>query len=262
VVLALALVTVSALRVRVLLGGSGGPLRAIAALRFAWVHLRADVHPNLTSAAASIDTPIGLASVAWHTAFGTCGVVPLGAVLNLTCGGGVFTGVSFASFGTPSGACPALSLGSCNANASMQVVAQACVGKVRSHSRHDPFPSSTQRTHAHAQGMLGRTKRSGSACYILCRVCAMSPVFAVCCLLRIPIVLGRPKPLWCVFPLCGRRRVVPCWQATMRSVGTPVRTSTSSSVRTVRLQAGCVDCVPSRDGPPVCAPAPTGSTLN
>ena len=40
-----------------------------------------------------------------------------------------FTGVCYASFGTPTGACPSLAYSACNSNRSVALVAAACVGK-------------------------------------------------------------------------------------------------------------------------------------
>lgn len=89
---------------------------------------------TLTRAAASVDTATGIVATAWDAAppnTGTCVVVPEHANATLAClGGGSFTAVSFASFGTPTGACPStLAYSSCNANTSMAVAAAACVGK-------------------------------------------------------------------------------------------------------------------------------------
>ena len=74
----------------------------------------AGAHPNVTSASASIDAPSGFISVDWTqrtTGGGDCGVAPENSDLTLSCvaagaGTGVFTGVTFASFGTPTGSCP------------------------------------------------------------------------------------------------------------------------------------------------------------
>jgi len=106
-----------------------------------WTNLRVEppnvVLANVSSAAASIDTAIGLAQVSWTTAApsGTCGYVQENSVLNLTClplhgqPNGLFTGVKFASFGTPAGSCPSFSVGSCNSDKSVSTVTAACVGK-------------------------------------------------------------------------------------------------------------------------------------
>lgn len=100
---------------------------------------------NLTSAAASIDSPMGLVAVSWQlqsgTAAGPCGDVAEHDTLTLTCAAPpagaagatppAFTSVAFASFGTPTGSC-STGLGvnaSCNAPTSAAVAAAACVGK-------------------------------------------------------------------------------------------------------------------------------------
>ena len=98
----------------------------------------AGAHPNVTSASASIDSLAGLISVDWtqKAASGAgCDVAPENSNAVLTCIGaggksGLFTGVAFASFGTPTGSCPGpFAKGSCDAAASATVVAAACVGK-------------------------------------------------------------------------------------------------------------------------------------
>jgi len=99
------------------------------------------IFSQLTYAGASIDSTMGLVSSSWtvpnHPAQGS--VCSAGAEseksLTLTCGnkGKTFTGVAFASYGTPTGSCsegwavnPA-----CHANTSMAVVSAACLGKNR-----------------------------------------------------------------------------------------------------------------------------------
>jgi hypothetical protein len=63
-------------------------------------------------------------------ASGTCGSVREGQVLTLSCPAGqVIAGVSFASYGTPSGSCGSFVKSACDANGSMQVVAASCIGK-------------------------------------------------------------------------------------------------------------------------------------
>lgn len=93
---------------------------------------------QLTYAGASIDSTMGRVSSAWvtppHPAQGdVCGMVPEKANLTFTCHtpGKAFTGVAFASFGTPIGNC---SSGwavdpTCHAPTSMDVVKKACVGQ-------------------------------------------------------------------------------------------------------------------------------------
>ena len=59
-----------------------------------------------------------------------CGTVAEGASLSLVCGGGVFTGIQFASYGTPTGGCGGgFTASSCSAASSAGVVAGLCVGK-------------------------------------------------------------------------------------------------------------------------------------
>jgi hypothetical protein len=60
-----------------------------------------------------------------------CGSQGEGSSLQLQCNdaGAIIDKILFASFGNPSGACPALAKGSCNAPNSTAVVAAACVGK-------------------------------------------------------------------------------------------------------------------------------------
>ena len=92
-----------------------------------------DANLSISWAAASIDSSMGMVSSAWNTVPGgngaQCGTVAENGVLDLECPGGVFTGVSFASFGTPAGACPTFTKGSCDAASSVDVVTKLCVGK-------------------------------------------------------------------------------------------------------------------------------------
>lgn len=98
---------------------------------------------SLSACAAACLSNSSCISFNWgsiSTVFGSCGIVhecypgnssSCPSNLNLDCPGGTFTGVSFASFGTPivgSGSC-SYSLGSCDASESVAVVAAACVGK-------------------------------------------------------------------------------------------------------------------------------------
>ena len=58
-----------------------------------------------------------------------CASVPQNSNATLACPpGSVITAVTFASYGTPTGVCRAFSLGTCNAESSVSVVAAACVG--------------------------------------------------------------------------------------------------------------------------------------
>ena len=76
---------------------------------------------------------MGMVSSAWNTNAGAngaqCGSVGENSVLDLECPGGVFTGVTFASYGTPTGSCPTFKKGACDAAASVDVVTKLCVGK-------------------------------------------------------------------------------------------------------------------------------------
>ena len=129
---------------------------------------RATTHPNLTSASGSFQSIRGAVAVDWAaapSAFSLRATVPANAVAEVrlpfprgtapgallategappqTCaakapentsvrfacpGGATVSGVAFASFGTPSGACGAFAVGACNAANSTAVVAAACVG--------------------------------------------------------------------------------------------------------------------------------------
>ncbi len=94
---------------------------------------------QLNFAAASIDSTMGLVESSWAVASpppavgDVCAVAEEAAkTLTLTCASGkAFTGVAFASFGTPVGSCSSgLAVNpACNANTSAALVAAACVGK-------------------------------------------------------------------------------------------------------------------------------------
>ena len=91
---------------------------------------------QLSSASASIDSAMGAVASGWATpakpAVGSvCATAPENAVLNMTCRKSTFSGVAFASFGTPTGTCSTgLAVNpSCNAATSRSVVIAACVGK-------------------------------------------------------------------------------------------------------------------------------------
>ena len=92
---------------------------------------------EVTSASASIDTPQGLVSVDWDSNYkvgGSCGTdienPSRPTYLKLSCASGKFTGVAFASFGTPSGSCDnGFTKGKCDSPNSVAKVAAACVGK-------------------------------------------------------------------------------------------------------------------------------------
>ena len=93
-----------------------------------WNHIRFSpaLHDSasLTAATASVDTPKGVASIEWTTKAntGSCGSVPENKRLHLFCSSGTFTGVVFASFGTPSGTCGNFTKGSCDAPTSVDKV--------------------------------------------------------------------------------------------------------------------------------------------
>lgn len=137
----------------IMFGGSGDWLyRSIAGIRRnagarSWTSLT--IKPpasvpssNLSYASASIDTPMGTVAVAWadisgDVSYAACGVGEEHANLTLTClgpdgqPGTPFTGIAFASFGTPTGDCvtgftvdP-----TCDSPQSHSVVQAACVGK-------------------------------------------------------------------------------------------------------------------------------------
>ena len=132
----------------IMYGGFGKWLYSgVAGLQRAWnsrgwdrvlIAPAAGAHPNVTSASASIDTLGGLVSVDWTqkaSSGGACDVAPENSVAALTCIGAggkpaLFTGVAFASYGTPTGSCPGpFAKGSCDAASSVAVVTAACVGK-------------------------------------------------------------------------------------------------------------------------------------
>lgn len=77
---------------------------------------------------------MGLVASSWSSpmnqGYAACGIVPENTNLNLTCVGGTFDSVKFASFGTPTGSCgTGFSYGSCNSNTTISIVSQACLGK-------------------------------------------------------------------------------------------------------------------------------------
>jgi len=96
----------------------------------------ADTLSQLSFASASIDTTMGLAASSWDVTGGaypgaSCGTVPEKGDLTLSCVGGVFNSVVFASYGDPLGSCAAgfTRNASCDAATSHDVVAAACLGK-------------------------------------------------------------------------------------------------------------------------------------
>ncbi len=62
----------------------------------------------------------------------TCGTAAEGASVTLTCPQGqIIDSVTFASYGTPSGTCGSLAVGTCNAASSATTVQSQCVGRAR-----------------------------------------------------------------------------------------------------------------------------------
>jgi len=95
---------------------------------------------NMSAASATLDTALGLVEVSWSAPDATralCGRVeedadrPNGTSLSFTCaGGGAFSSVVFASFGTPVGdSCPFAADPACDAARSAAAVAALCVGR-------------------------------------------------------------------------------------------------------------------------------------
>ena len=96
----------------------------------------ADTLSQLSYAQASIDTTMGLVSSSWDVSGGaypgaSCGGVEEKQNLTLTCVGGVFNRVVYASYGKPLGSCAAgfTTNSSCNAPQSAAVVSARCLGK-------------------------------------------------------------------------------------------------------------------------------------
>jgi hypothetical protein len=96
----------------------------------------ADTLSQLSFASASIDTTMGLAAASWDVSGGAypgavCGSARENSNLTLTCAGGVFSGITFASYGRPLGSCAAgFALNaSCDSAKSRDVVSAACLGK-------------------------------------------------------------------------------------------------------------------------------------
>ena len=96
----------------------------------------ADTLSQLSYAQASIDTPMGRAASSWDVSGGaypgaSCGSVDENQNLTLTCVGGVFSSVVYASYGKPLGSCAAgfTTNSSCSAPQSAAVVSARCLGK-------------------------------------------------------------------------------------------------------------------------------------
>jgi len=81
----------------------------------------------------SLNTIRGEVRVSWQISNGSgiCGSVPENTVLTLTCPVGTDTinKIVFASFGTPTGACPNFDKGSCDSSNSVSILSSACLGK-------------------------------------------------------------------------------------------------------------------------------------
>ena len=110
--------------------------RSWTSLAFAPPTFASGVPGDLSFASASVDTPMGRVASAWRasaTTGGTvCGTMYEEGALTLACeGGGSFTDVAFASFGTPVGDCASglVRNASCDAAASAAVARAACVGR-------------------------------------------------------------------------------------------------------------------------------------
>ena len=112
-------------------------------------------HPAVTSASASVATPVGIASIAWQQAPPTPAACALGVQggpqLQLQCvsktvAAPTFSGVRFASYGLPTGSCAAgfARNASCDDSNTTAHVSKACVGKascgVDSNGFGDPDP--------------------------------------------------------------------------------------------------------------------------
>ena len=109
--------------------------RSWTTLVFAPPLIASGVSADLSFASASVDTPMGRVASAWR-ALGTdggtvCGTMYEEGKLTLSCDGGNFSSVAFASFGTPVGDCSSglARNASCDAAASVDAVRAACVGR-------------------------------------------------------------------------------------------------------------------------------------
>ena len=95
---------------------------------------RATGNAAVPYASGSYASIAGTYTVAWQTlgaGAATCVAdAPENAPVTLSCAGGVIAGVTFASFGTPTGSCTAgFAKGACDAANSTAIVAAACVGQ-------------------------------------------------------------------------------------------------------------------------------------
>jgi len=118
-----------------LYAGLGGLTRMPGSRGWASILYSPAMHdsPDVTSAAASIDTPKGLASIEWDANLngsdGSCGAMAENEILKLSCGTNKFTGVAFASFGNNYGDGCKYHKGPCDASSTIANVTAACVGK-------------------------------------------------------------------------------------------------------------------------------------
>jgi len=104
-----------------------------AGFRHAVLYPRVTRNANLTFVDATYASVSGDFALAWSSpgarASGACAAdAPENAPVTLSCAA-PFTGVIFASFGTPTGACGAFAKGACDAANSSAIVAAACVGQ-------------------------------------------------------------------------------------------------------------------------------------
>ena len=105
------------------------------AFRHAIIFPRITTHPNLTSASGFYDSMAGRYVVEWSLqqsgAGGQCVAdAPENAPVTLGCPSGAITGVTFASFGTPTGSCSTgFKVGACAAANTSSVISALCVGK-------------------------------------------------------------------------------------------------------------------------------------
>lgn len=105
--------------------------------RHAVIFPRVTQHPNISYVQTEYASINGQYGVSWINPNGTTGgnncVVQAAenTVVTLSCppGGGFFTSVVFASFGTPTGDCGSFKVSSCNALNSTSIVANACINK-------------------------------------------------------------------------------------------------------------------------------------
>ena len=104
--------------------------------RHAVLYPRATTHPDVGFIQAEYESAAGRYAISWASpsaagSSSTCAVdAPENSPYTFSCpAGGVFTGVTFASFGTPSGSCASFAKGSCDAANSTSIVEAACVGK-------------------------------------------------------------------------------------------------------------------------------------